>query len=289
MRIVTLLPSATEIVARLGAAEQIVGISHECDRPASVLDRPRISATTLPDELGTRAIDARVVRAMVAGEPLSVVDAEQLAALEPDLVITQSLCTVCAVNATQIGLLDGMVNARVLALAARDFAGVLDDIRAVGEATELAAEAETLTDDLQNRWDALSAPDPAGPTVLFAEWPDPLWIGGHWVPEMVMHAGGVDPFGRPGEPSYRSSWREALARDPDVVVFAGCGYDLAENRQAAQVVPTGRARRYALDANALTSRGGPALVDGLQALRAAVRDDLDGVDARFVAALPPVG
>lgn len=288
MRVVTLLPSATEIVASLGAGSQIVGISHECDYPPSVTDRPRLTASTLPDDLGTRAIDARVVHAMVRGEPLYVVDGEQLESLEPDLVVTQGVCTVCAVTPTQIGLLDGITAATVLSLEARDFAGVLTDIEAVGQAMDLASAANELVAQLRQRWNALSAPNPDGPRVLFAEWPDPLWIGGHWVPELVEQAGGVDPYGTKGEPSYRSTWSEALERDPDVVVFGACGYDLVANQESARGIDTARARRYAIDANRLASRPGPRLVEGLEVLKAVVAGDLSDTDPSAVAALAPV-
>ncbi len=289
MRVVTLLPSATEIVARLGAESAIVGISHECDHPVSVTDRPRLTTSTLPDDLGTRAIDTRVVRAMVRGDPLYVVDAEQIAALEPDLVVTQGVCTVCAVTPTQIGLLAGVTDVEVLSLGAMDFAGVLADILAVGRAMGTDDAAEALVSELRDRWDALSSPNPSGPRVLFAEWPDPLWLGGHWVPELIEAAGGVDPYGKKGEPSFRSTWDVALAKSPDIVVFGACGYDLAANRESAQAIATPGVRRYALDANRLASRPGPRLVEGLEVMGAVVRGDLAHVDPTAVTALAPIG
>lgn len=289
MRIVTLLPSATEIVAALGAESQIVGISHECDFPASVTDRPRLTESVLPDDIGTRAIDARVVQAMIRQDPLYVVDATKLQELQPDLIVTQGVCTVCAVTPTQIGMIEAVTNVTILSLNATDFAGVLADISAVGEAIGRDEESTALVGRLRDRWDALAAPNPDGPRVLFAEWPDPLWIGGHWVPELIAAAGGVDPYGTPGEPSERGTWPEALAKDPDIVVFGACGYDLPTNRESAQAFPTGRAKRYAIDANRLTARPGPRLVEGLEVLRAVVADQLDEVDPTAVSALAPVG
>ena len=288
MRIVTLLPSATEIVASLSAADQIVGISHECDHPPLVTDRPRLTATTLPDDLGTRAIDTRVVHAMVHGEPLYVVDAEKLEALQPDIVVTQATCTVCAVTPTHIGLLPQATEARIIALQACDIAGMLSDVHTVGEAIGRRAEARVLVDSLEEQFGTLTSTNPDGPRVLFAEWTDPLWIGGHWVPELVTRAGGVDVYAKAGEPSFRSTWGDALARDPDIVVFGACGTDLSANRETAATIPTGRARRFALDANRLTSRPGPRLVDGLRVMRAIIAGELSGVDSTWVTALPPV-
>ena len=286
MRIVTLLPSATEIVAALGAESEIVGISHECDEQSSLAALPRLTASTLPDDVGTRAIDARVVQAMVRGEPLYVVDGDRLDELKPDLLITQSVCTVCALTPTQIALLDTATDAPVVALSATDVAGVMDDVRTVGHAIGRRDAANDLASALEARWAALRAPNPDGPRVLFAEWPDPLWVAGHWVPEMIRDAGGVDLFGVPGEPSVRHPWSEALAAEPDIVVFGACGYDLAANRESARPIDTGRARRYAIDANRLTSRAGPGIVDGLEVLRAVMEGDLSGVDSTAVIALP---
>ncbi|MEN0063748.1 MAG: ABC transporter substrate-binding protein [Myxococcota bacterium] len=289
MRIVTLLPSATEIVASLGAEQAIVGISHECDQPPSITDRPRVTSSTLPEDIGTRAIDARVVQAMVRGDPLYVVDATRLEALQPDVVITQAVCQVCAVTQTQIGMLELLTGTQIVTLQALDFAGMLSDVRLVADAIGRTDEAETLVNELQGRWDALSEPNPTGPTVLFAEWPDPLWLGGHWVPELISAAGGVDPFGTPGASSERSAWSDAMAQDPDIVVFGACGYDLVQNIESARPIETGSARRYAIDANRLVSRATPALVDALEVLKAIVHDELDGTDPSWVRALAPTG
>lgn len=289
MRVVTLLPSATEIVAAVGGESLIVGISHECDTPAGIVDRPRLTTSTLPDDLGTRAIDTRIVQAMISGEPLYVVEASRLEALKPDLIVTQDLCKVCALTPTQIGMVDAMTDVPMVSLSGTTFAGVLTDIAKVGQALGLEAEAADLAESLQERWNALARPDPAGPRVLFAEWPDPLWLAGHWVPELIAAAGGIDPYGTVGAPSVRGSWSEALAKDPDLVVFGACGYDLVANVESARVVPTGRARRYAIDANRLTSRPGPRLVEGLEVLRAVIADDLEGIDSNAVRALAPVG
>ena len=287
MRIVTLMPTATEVVACLGATSQIVGVSTSCDHPAEVMDRPRLTSPTLPDNIGTRSIDSRVVQAMVAGSPLIVVDTKRLAELQPDLIVAQAGCTVCAITPTQIGMLQALTNVSFVLLEGHDFAGVLDDIRRVGEAIDRGAAGEALVAHLAERWDALSAPNPAGPKVLFAEWTDPLWIGGHWMPELIHHAGGRDVFGRPGGPSYRSSWADALALEPDVVVFAACGYDLVANRESARFIATGETRRYALDGSRLTSRGSPRLLDGLAGLKALITGDLTDIDRNLVIALPP--
>ena len=193
MRVVTLLPGETEIVAALGGGGHLVGISHECDYPPSVLHLPRVTSTPLDPALPSGAIDAQVRRLRNEGRAVIAVDAEGMRRLAPDVVITQDLCEVCAVAEGQVHRLASVLEPapRVLALTGRTLAGVLDDIRTVAHALDLASEADELTAGLRSRLARLRALAPAcPPRVLCIEWLDPLYLAGHWVPDLVAAAEG---------------------------------------------------------------------------------------------------
>lgn len=290
MRIISMLPSATEIAAALGLRDQLVGVSHECDFPADVSELPRLTASVLDHGLSPAEIDAAVKKAGIRKQPLYTVDGDRLAELQPDLIITQGVCTVCAVTPQTIGeaitftQLDCALTTPVLSLSGVDFAGVLADIRAVGQAAGVPERAEALVASLQARWDALpGAAGDAAPRVLFLEWPDPPWTGGHWVPEQIEAAGGIALLGEAGHPSRRLTWAQVEAADPDVILGAACGYDLDTNaRHFGTLVgdgPLGRlravreGRAWAVDANSFFSRPAPRLVDGAELLAALLRGD----------------
>lgn len=279
MRIATLLPSATEIVGALGLADHIVAISHECDVPVSVTDRPRVTSTTLDAGLTAAQIDAAVASSVLDGRPLYAVDAERLRALKPDLLVTQGVCDVCAVGEDVLAPVRAVIDVPVVSLGGMDFAGVCDDIRTVGEATGRVAEAEALVASLRARWTETAVT--RRPRVLFVEWHDPLWIGGHWVPEQIAAAGGRDLFGEPGQPSRRLAWDDAVAATPEIVVVGSCGTSLSDNVAAAR----GLASRFAgaavvaIDANHLASRPAPSLVRGMEVLRAIFSGKVEEVSA----------
>lgn len=283
MRIATLSPSATEIVSAIAPLDAIVAISHECDYPIEVSLRPRITSSIIPHGLSAAAINEAVNQALQAGQALYQVNGDLLAQLKPDLIVTQGLCDVCAVNvdtleATLHFLPDVLPEgSQILSLSGRNFAGVLQDIERVGEAIGQTAKAAEVVADLRQRWRQLKRTIPqTKPTILMLEWPDPPFYAGHWVPEMVAIAGGVDILGQAGQASKRCTWGEIAACDPDVIVAIACGQDLEHNIQLTQPLYNGsefaslRAcqsdRVWAVDANSYFSRPAPRIVDGAELL-----------------------
>lgn len=282
MRIVSLVPNATEILFALGAGDLVVGVSHECDYPPAARTRPVLTGSALARGLSAAEVDAAVAAQVGSGASLYTLDEERVAALAPDLVVTQELCPVCAVSTAQV---DGAVRPlprcpEVLSLDPESLADVFADIRRVGAAAGRAAAAEELIAGLERRLAAVAAAV-AGrprPRVAALEWLDPPFAGGHWVPEMIARAGGEDALARPGDRSRRLAWEELAAADPDLVVAMPCGFD--EAGAAAQVAeiagrPEWRALRavregrvYPVDANGCFSRPGPRLVDGIERLAA---------------------
>ncbi|MGB0563960.1 MAG: cobalamin-binding protein [Spirulinaceae cyanobacterium] len=286
MKIVTLLPSATEIVAALVPLDQIVAVSHECDFPPGVAARPRITSSIIPAQLEAAEIDAAVSQAVQSGQALYQVNGDRLAELKPDLIVTQGLCDVCAVNVdtvkeTLVFLPAALPSTTpILSLTGQSFAGVLQDIERVGAAVGQRSRAKTLISQLRDRWQHLEQsipPHQSQPRVLMLEWPDPPFFGGHWVPEMVRVAGGIDVLGQPGQNSGRCTWAEIAAADPDVIVAIACGQNLAQNLALTEKLgdhPEFRALRavqnqnlWAVDANSYFSRPGPRLIDGAELLR----------------------
>jgi iron complex transport system substrate-binding protein len=280
MRVVTLLPGATEIVAALGGAGQLVAISHECDHPASVQHLPRVTSTPLDPALPSGAIDAEVRRLRESGRAVIAVEAAALRRLAPDLVITQDLCEVCAVSDGAVHRLATAMNPppRVLALTGRTVDGVLDDIRAVADALDLADEADELTAGLRSRLARLRQGAPAlPPRMLCIEWLEPLYLAGHWVPDLVAAAGGMDVGAAPGAHSALASWTAAEALAPDLIVVMLCGFGLERSRAELDRVRSaealhllGSAPVWVLDGNAYTSRPGPRIVDGAARLQSAM-------------------
>jgi len=277
MRVITLLPAATEIVAALGGAGYLVGISHECDYPASVLGLPRVTATPVDIAASGAAIDAEVRRLRDAGQPVIGIAADLLRQLAPDLVITQGLCEVCAVADGEVHRLTAAMHPapQVLSLEARDLQGIWADIRRVGQALNLADEAEELVLGLQSRMRRLfSMPLAKAARVLCIEWVDPLYLAGHWVPELVAAAGGQDVGARPGSHSARRQWRELSGLRPDHVVVMLCGFGLERARVELSSLEDSEALEFLrqvpvsiIDGNAYTSRPGPRVVDGAQRIQ----------------------
>jgi iron complex transport system substrate-binding protein len=280
MRVVTLLPAATEIVAALGEEGCLVGISHECDYPPSVQRLPRLTYTPIDVAASGGIIDAEVRGLRDAGLPVIAIDAQQLDALRPDLIITQGLCEVCAVADGEVYRLSRSRQhaPRVLSLAARDLAGIWNDIRAVAAELDLEDEAEELVFGLKSRLRRLATPvQPEGSRVLCIEWLDPLYLAGHWVPELVTMAGGQDVGAKPGSHSARREWRELDELRPDCIVIMLCGFGVErarvelsslDNPEALELmaaVPT-----WIIDGNSFTSRPGPRVVDGAARIRSAL-------------------
>jgi iron complex transport system substrate-binding protein len=282
MRVVTLLPGATEIVAALGAGSLLAGVSHECDHPAWVSRLPRLTSTPLDPSLPGAAIDAEVRRLRQAGRPVIQVEADALARLEPDLVITQDLCEVCAVA-------DGVVHRladvmprppAILSLSGRTFHGVLEDIRRVAHALDRTADGEALTAELRDRLDRLAPHPRSRCRIVCIEWLEPLYLAGHWVPDLVAAAGGIDAGAEPGAHSACSSWATVAGLEPELVVVMLCGFDVARARRELDGLDSAEGARlldsvpvWILDGNAYTSRPGPRLVDGAERIRAAIRGE----------------
>jgi iron complex transport system substrate-binding protein len=266
-------------VAALGAGDWLVGVSHECDWPPEVRNLPRVTRSSVDPLWSSAEIDRRMADAQRRGEPPVTIDLEALEHLRPDVIIGQSLCDVCAVDvgaqhaAPLLAALPS--HPRVVTLHAHDLAGVFDDIGKVGDALDLRSEAEELVAGLRYRLKRLTAhrAPRTPPRVLVIEWVDPPYIAGHWVPELIAVAGGVDIAARPGDRSVTRAWSALRTLTPDVVVVALCGFDVARARRevAAVTDPDARvllaqARVVFLDGNAYTSRPGPRLVEGTELL-----------------------
>jgi iron complex transport system substrate-binding protein len=300
VRVVSLLPSATEIVCALGRAADLVGVTHSCDLPPGVPSPPVLTRTGVPVAATSRAIDAFVREAARRGEPLYEVDEARLGALRPDLVITQALCAVCAVPEARareaaIAVPGG---ADVLSLTPTCLADVFENIREVGRALGESARAEALAADLEARVAAVEARSERvrrRPRVALLEWLDPPFACGHWNPELVRLAGGVEVLGREGEPSRRSSWKELRAARPEVVFVACCGYPL--ERSLGDLGPEAEgalagARAFATEGRRLFSRPGPWLATSLEVLAHALHPEVhplpaDTAPARGVVWAPP--
>lgn len=276
MRVITLLPAATEIVAALGGGGYLVGISHECDYPASIRNLPRLTATPVGIAVPGAVIDAEVRRLREAGQPVIGIDAEQVSRLAPDLIITQALCDVCAVADGQVHRLSAVMGSapRVLSLRARSLGGIWDDIRQVGRALDLEDEADELLVALQSRLDRIRQGSRTRARVLCIEWLEPLYLAGHWVPDLVDAAGGEDVGARPGSHSTRREWRELARLQPDLIIVALCGFGVDRARAELESMTDPRALElfrqapvWIIDGNAYTSRPGPRVVDAAQRIQ----------------------
>ncbi len=297
MRIVSLLPSTTEIVCALGLADDLVAVTHECDYPPAVQGKPAITSSTLPHSgLSSAEIDT-IVSSQVR-DRLSIyhLDEQLLAAVQPDLLLTQELCDVCAVAFGQVQhavreVSGGGAGApRILSLEPTTLDGILATIERVGEATGQVAAAAELVASLRARVAAVAARtrDVAyRPRVACFEWLDPIFAPGHWVPEMVQLAGGTPAIGAAGVPSERVTWATVQAAQPEIIVLTVCGFDVERTlSEAAATLPhfagwddlpaVQQGRVYAVDGNAYFSRPGPRIVDGLEMLAGIVQPDLCG-------------
>ena len=292
MRIVSLLPSTTEILFDIGAGDQVVGVTFECDYPAEARTRKIVSTSAMPEGLTPTEIDEFVVRAMHAGADLYHLDAGALTGLDADLVVTQDLCAVCAVD---VSVVDDALNhlgctAEVLTIDPHTLDEVLESIGTLGEATSCEDSAASLASSLRARLDEVvrrTAGRPA-PRTLVLEWTDPPFAPGHWVPEMVARAGGVSVLGVAGEKSFRVTWDDVVSSSPEVIVCAPCGFGLAQSSALAQDLVTSGVLPsdvpvWAVDANASFARPGPRLVDGVEALAGILHPDVVAAPAGAMA------
>jgi iron complex transport system substrate-binding protein len=287
-RVVSLLPSATEIVYALGAADRLVGVTFECDHPASArTDHAVVVGGSDTSGMTPAQIDAQVRARAAAGEDLYTLHEGALRGIDPDLVLTQDLCRVCALPSDVVddALAHLGCSADVVALDPGSLDEVLGTVRTVGEALGLSDRAEQVVAGLERRLAAV-AEAVAGrerPRVAVVEWVDPPFVAGHWVPDLVAAAGGLEVCGLPGERSVTTTWADVAAAGPDVLLVAPCGYHLDDAVAQATVAADAcsaaglaAAQVWAIDADGLVVRPGPRLVDGVEALAALLHPDVLG-------------
>ena len=275
MRIVSLVPHATELLFALGLGDDLVGVTHECDFPPAAAGLPHVTSDELPPGLTSAQIDAAVRERTQAGEAIYGLDEELLRELEPDLIVTQELCPVCAVSYDEVVAVAERIDScpKVVALDPRTFGETMGDVRTIAHATGAKAAALDLIARQRARVDQvrIAVRDAERVPVVTLEWLDPVFVAGHWTPQLVELAGGVDILGMPGEPSLQLPWDAVAAAQPEVVVVMPCGYDAARSLEEAELHADelralGARRVVAIDASATFSRPGPRLVDGLETL-----------------------
>lgn len=285
MRVVSLLPAATEILWALGLGDRVVGVSHECDHPEEARTRPRVVRTSVDASRPSREVDRQVRELVASGRPVFSVDLERIRQLRPDVVVSQGVCDVCAVGPGQVlPLQEALPGVRVLSLQATSLEGVWEDVLRVADACGAPERGRALVGRLRDEVEAVAAAvrGRPRPRVACVEWLAPPYVAGHWVPEMVDLAGGQDALGEPGRPSWRTTWERVAEADPDAVVLMPCGYSVqgAWDRRGELTDPAfsglralREGRVYVVDANAHFSRPGPRLVDGLRTLAALLHPD----------------
>jgi iron complex transport system substrate-binding protein len=288
MRILSLLSSATEILFALEQGEQVAAVSHECDYPAAVTRLPRATRSRIDSSQPSAAIDAQVKRLLEAGEPLYEIDRDLIRSLEPELIVTQAQCDVCAVRYQDVidfvAAEPSLAATKVVALNPQSLGEILGDIQRVGEAAGASDRAQSFVELLQRRVARATAPlQPVRPKVVCLEWLIPLMAAGNWTPELIELAGGESCLAQSGKHSGYVEWEAVRACDPDVLLIAPCGFDLArseiEARQLWQLpgfserkaVKNGRA--FVIDGNAYLNRSGPRIVDSLEILAHLIRPD----------------
>lgn len=278
MRIASLVSAATEIAFALGLGPRVVGVSHECDFPPEVARLPRLTRSLVDPTRPSREIDAAVRQVVARGggnTELYHVDADALAAVKPDVLLTQRLCEVCAVS---VGAVERRLardsGIRIVTMSGGDLAGVWDDIRAIGDACGASDAADDLIHSLDARHVHVRRALDGRPrrTVVCLEWLDPPFDAGHWVPEQIAAAGGIDLLARPHVPSRERSWHEVRAADPDVLLLMPCGFGVDRAAEEARTVlnelrtlrAVGDGNAWIVDGNAYFSRPGPRLMDGIE-------------------------
>ncbi|MDO9408669.1 ABC transporter substrate-binding protein [Patulibacter sp.] len=281
-RIVSLVPHATELLFALGLGDRVVGVSHECDHPAAARDLPQVTSSALPAGLDAAGIDAAVRQLAAAGGGSNRLDVDLLERLRPDLVVTQALCTVCAVSHDEVVALCREMpgTPEVLALDPHTFGETLEDVAAVAAVCHVPDAGAALRRAIGTRVDRVRVAVRGAdrPRVAAVEWFDPVYVAGHWTPQLIELAGGTDLLGLPGERSARTTFEELALLRPEVVVCMPCGYDA--ERSLAEAVPRaerlwegGPRRVVAVDASGLFARPGPRLVDGLELLAHVLHPD----------------
>ena len=287
MRICSLLPSATEIAFALGLADQVVAVSHECDYPPEASNRPVLTKSAIHQKIHrSLEVDREVEQ---RGGDIYEIDEKLLANLKPDLILTQELCHVCAVSYTRVKEAARVLDAdtKIVSLEPTNLEEIVDNILLVGRMTNKLAEAEKLAAQMLRRIDRVREKTKTvqdKPRVFFMEWLQPPWAGGHWIPQMVDYAGGVEGLGRFGKPSHRIEWDKVIEYKPEIIVLSPCGFDANQVMEEAHVlasyeewdkIPAFQSSRiYAVNASAYFSRSGPRVVDGLEILAHIIHPEL---------------
>jgi iron complex transport system substrate-binding protein len=275
MRIVSLVPSATEMLFALGVGDDVTAVTHECDYPAAVLDLPKVTRDVIGPGLAPAEIDRAVRELTEQGQSIYELDEAALQRLQPDLIVTQALCAVCAVSYEDVRAIADRLDSRpeVLSLDPHTLGEVLGDVRTLAQATDRKDAGVDLVQDAAGRIDrvrlAVRAARPV--SVVALEWLDPVFVAGHWTPQLIEYAGGNDVLGLAGEHSEQRTWDEVRAAEPDVVIVMPCGYDADRALEEAhaytdELASIGAKRVVAVDAAAHFSRPGPRLIEGLELL-----------------------
>ncbi|MFO0012037.1 MAG: cobalamin-binding protein [Planctomycetota bacterium] len=301
MRIVSLVPAATEMVGVLGLTDRLVGVTHECDYPEPVRHLPKVTRSSIPADISSAKIDAMVRDSVQSSRSLYALDREMLASLQPDLVITQSLCDVCAVDEVEVeralGGLDEETS--IVRLEPTRLADMLDGIRMIGVAAGVEQQADEVIAVLSDRIRAvqqrsLGIGAPRRAAIL--EWIDPLFCAGHWNPELVQLAGGLDCLGQVGERSHRVAWEKLIEADPEVLLIACCGYTIERTHEDLPILRAKpgfenlacaqRGELYLMDGNSFFNRPGPRLVDSLEMLSEILHPETGSSPNPFKVAIP---
>ena len=284
MRIVSLIPSATEMLFALGLGPDVIAVTHECDYPPAARELPKITRDVLPDGLSSAEIDAAVKERTLAGESIYQLDGDALEDLRPDLIVTQELCSVCAVSYDDVREIAQQLDPQpqVISLDPHTLGEVLGDARKLAEATNRRDAAVDLVREASDRIDRVRVAvrkARSRPRVAALEWLDPPFAAGHWTPQVIEYAGGEDVLGFPGENSEETTWEAVEAAQPDVVIVMPCGYDAEiAHREAEmhrdQLAAIGAGEVVAVDAAAYFSRPGPRIIDGLELLASILHPEL---------------
>lgn len=303
MKIVSLLPSATEIICQVGLGEHLVGVSHECDYPLFVKDLPSVTESLIPKDASSAEIDKAVRKQLSTEKALYHLDMDVLKELKPDFIITQSLCEVCAVAEDEV--LDAVCelpgNARIINLEPMTLEDVFDTLLLVGEETNFKQQAVDAVSNLKKRVESIiertkqNIVSDSRPEVVFLEWIDPPFNAGHWTPELIEYAGGISLLSNKHKPSTTISWDSIVKAEPDVLFVACCGYDLDRTLQDMPILSSKdewsimkcvmQNNVYLTDGNAYFSRPGPRLVDGLEIMAHALHPDIHALPDNLVPAI----
>jgi iron complex transport system substrate-binding protein len=282
MRIVSLVPSSTEMLFALGLGDDVIAVTHECDYPPAARELPKITRDKLPPGLTSAEIDAAVKRTSLEGGSIYELDTEALHQLQPDLIVTQGLCAVCAVSDDDVREIAEEIDSMpmVVSLDPHTLGEVLGDARTLAQATDSKDAAVDLIREASDRIDRirLAVRSARRPRVVALEWLDPPYVAGHWTPQLIDYAGGEDVLGLAGEHSQEQPWELIAASQPEIVIVMPCGYDAEiAHREAEmhseQLLSLGASKVVAVDANAYFSRPGPRLIDGLELLASIIHPE----------------